>query len=155
MQFRTLMTTYDYIKARRLADPRRWSRQELKERMESTTSGFPSPRCAAPRPAEKRPRGSGKIRLVLTLTEENLSTEGRSLLQRPHPSSSEESHHLDFLQETGHCILITDNPISFDIFSKISQHFKTKPLAWFAKSCTWISEDDSFAHNVFAPTIGA
>merc|ERR1711994_979081 len=60
-------------------------------RMEWTTSGFPSPRCAAPRPAEKPPRGSGKIRLVLTLTEENLSTEGRSLLQRPHPSSSEES----------------------------------------------------------------
>ena len=155
MQFCPLMTTCDYIQARRLADPRRWSRQELKERMESTTSGFPSPRCAAPRPAEKPPRGSGKIRLVLTLTEENLSTEGRSLLQRPHPSSSEESHHLDFLQETGNCILINDNPISFDIFSKISQHFKTKPLAWFAKSCTWISEDDSFAHNVFAPTISA
>merc|ERR1719500_967403 len=62
-----------FSQARRLADPRRWWRPELKETTELTTNGFQSQRCATPQPAAKPPRGSGKIRLVLTLTEEDVS----------------------------------------------------------------------------------
>merc|ERR1712212_969731 len=105
-----------FSQARRLADPRRWWRPELKETMELTTNGFPSQRCATPLPAAKPPQGSVKIRLVLTLTKE----EDVSELQRPTPSDPDASHHLDYLQQTGHCILITDfSFFSFDTLSKI------------------------------------
>merc|ERR1711953_632757 len=67
-----------FSQARRVADQRRWWRQEPRERTESTTNGFPSQRCATLQPVGKPPRGSGRIRLVLTLTEE-----GKSLFQRP------------------------------------------------------------------------
>merc|ERR1712037_1007335 len=104
--------------ARRLADPRRWWRQELKEKTESTTNGFPSQRSATPLPAEKPPRGSVKIRLVLTLTEEDVLD-----LQRPTPSDPDATHHLDYLQQTGHCILITELSFSFYPLAKICATF--------------------------------
>merc|ERR1712226_118205 len=89
-----------FSQARRLADPRRWWKRELKERTESTMNGFPSQRCATPQPAAKLPRGSVKIRLVLTLTE----VEDVSELQRPIPSDPDATHHLDYLQQTGHSL---------------------------------------------------
>merc|ERR1712037_591515 len=116
--------------ARRLADPRRWWRQELKEKTESTTNGFPSQRSAIPLPAEKPPRGSVKIRLVLTLTEEDVLD-----LQRPTPSDPDATHHLDYLQQTGHCILITELSFSFYPLAKICATFSSGQVTWFTKCC--------------------
>merc|ERR1719285_1126056 len=49
----------------------------------------------------------------------DVSEEGRSLLQRPTPSDPDASHHLDYLQQTGHCILINEFSFSFDTLAKI------------------------------------
>merc|ERR1719184_729432 len=144
-----------FSQARRLADPRRWWRPELRETTELTTNGFPSQRCATPQPAEKHPRGSGKIRLVLTLTEEDVLEEGCSLLQRPTPSDPDASHHLDYLQQTGHCILIIEFSFSFDTLAKISNFFTSEQVTWFTKCCLpkILSPGHSFKPIAWAPAI--
>ena len=144
-----------FFQARRLADPRRWWRLELKETTELTTNGFQSQRCATPQPAAKPPRGSGKIRLVLTLTEEDVLEEGRSLLQRPTPSDPDTSHHLDYLQQTGHCILINEFSFSFDTLAKICNFFASEQVAWFTDCCLpkILSPGHGFQPNAWAPAI--
>ena len=139
------------FQARRLADPRRWWRPELKETTEWTTNGFPSQHCATPQPAAKPPRGSVKIRLVLTLTEEDVSE-----LQRPTPSDPNATHHLDYLQQTGHCILITEFSFSFDPLAKICATFSSEQVTWLTKSCLpkiLKSPGHSFKPIALAPAI--
>ena len=94
-------------------------------------NGFPSQRCATPQPAAKLPRGSVKIRLVLTLTE----VEDVSELQRPIPSDPDATHHLDYLQQTGHCISITEFSFSFHTLAKICATFSSEQVTWFTKCC--------------------
>ena len=139
------------LQARRVADQRRWWRQEPRERTESTTNGFPSQHCATPQPAAKPPRGSVKIRLVLTLTEEDVSE-----LQRPTPSDPNATHHLDYLQQTGHCILITEFSFSFDPLAKICATFSSEQVTWLTKSCLpkiLKSPGHSFKPIALAPAI--
>ena len=141
------------LQARRVADQRRWWRQEPRERTELTTNGFPSQRCATLQPVGKPPQGSGRIRLVLTLTEE-----GKSLFQRPPTSDPDTSHHLDYLQQTGHCIFITEFSFSFDTLAKTCTSFSSPQVAsWFTDCCfpTSSSPRSSSPPLAIAPTVGA
>jgi len=81
--------------------------------------------------------------------------EGRSLLQRPTPSDPDTSHHLDYLQQTGHCILINEFSFSFDTLAKISNFFTPEQVTWFTKCCLpkILSPGHSFKPIALAPAI--
>jgi len=77
-------------------------------------------------------------------------------LQRPTPSDPGASHHLDYLQQTGHCILITDFSLfSFDTLAKICASFSSEQVTLFTKCCLLkiLSPGHSFQPIALAPAI--